>query len=312
MTTPNSPDPIAILLDEHRAGLALFDDFEATLDGASLDAESTIARALDGAGRMLTYLDTDLEIHIRKEEEPLFPLLKAALPADDRLIDEMVAEHDQVRLKRESLRSVLDEIFEDDHAEVRHGREELRAAVSALAGGSISASSLAGLRRTGAAVLQTLRVHFQNEEEIVFPLAPQLLSAGDLAAAGREMVAIGARAETAPAVRAADASPLDLGAAARDLHASPEIARDGRTARTLIKDDALRQVLVALRTGGRLAEHRAPGPASVQVLSGRVAVTLQGVVYELSTGGLLRLPSGSPHAVLAHTDATLLVSMTTA
>jgi quercetin dioxygenase-like cupin family protein len=205
------------------------------------------------------------------------------------------------------LRAVLEEIFEDDHAEVRHGREELRAAVTALDSAPISASALAGLRRTGAAVLQTLRIHFQNEEEIVFPLAPQLLSSDDLAAAGRAMLAIGA--DSGPATDAHHTLALDLRATAAELHGSPEIARDGRTARTLIKQGALRQVLVALRAGGRLAEHRAPGPASVQVLSGRVAVEIRGATHDCSEGALLELPAGVPHTVLAHTNSALLLTV---
>lgn len=190
MTLTSPPDPIAILLAEHVQAYALFAAFEAALNGIGGGEPAAGRQALDAAETLLAFLDGGLELHIRKEEEPLFPRLKAALPADDRLIDEMVAEHDQARLKREALRATLDEVLGGhDHGELRREREELRAAAVAAARAP-AAADLAALRQAGRAVLQTLRVHFQNEEEIVFPLAPDLLTPDELRAAGAEMVAL--------------------------------------------------------------------------------------------------------------------------
>lgn len=124
MTQQHAPDPVAILLAEHRIAVQRFAAFDAAFAGVVDTDATTVLRAVEEARATLAFLDLDLEVHIRKEEEPLFPILKAALPADDRLIDEMVAEHDQARLKRDELRAALDQILDArDHDELRGQRE---------------------------------------------------------------------------------------------------------------------------------------------------------------------------------------------
>lgn len=54
------------------------------------------------------------------------------------------------------------------------------------------------------------------------------------------------------------------------LKAKPEWSTRDRVAVSLVKDDALNLLLMALKQGARLDEHRAKGPISVQVLSGRI------------------------------------------
>lgn len=194
MSREPAPDPIAILLAEHAQAATRFTLFGDALALPASASREAVAQALEIAHETLAYLDGDLEVHIRKEEEPLFPRLKAALPAGDRLIDEMVAEHDQIRIKRAGLRQALEVLFGGaDHDEVRQGREHLRAALVTADAAAPGAARLAAIRPAGRAVLQTLRVHFQNEEEFVFPLAPELLSVEELADAGREMAAIAAQ-----------------------------------------------------------------------------------------------------------------------
>lgn len=315
MTADHMSDPIAILLAEHRIAEARFAAFEAAIAGVIDTDAATVRRAVAEARATLAFLDADLEVHIREEEEPLFPRLKAALPADDRLIDEMVAEHDQARLKRDDLRAALGRILgAHDHDEVRGQRETLRAAVRAASAAPPTAGELAALRHAWRAVHATLRVHFQNEEEIVFPLAPKLLSVGELVAAGREMVAIRQHDQeqtTMTADRAGHVLVPDLRGTIADLLASPELAREGRTARTLVKEGPLRAVLLALRAGGRLAEHQAPGAVSLHGLRGRVTVTVTGADERvpLDEGGLLVLPPGLKHGVAADEDSAVLITI---
>lgn len=309
MTANYEPNPIAILLAEHERAarqFALFETALAALDGDSPDA---IRESLDVATATITFLDTELEWHIRKEEEPLFPRLKAALPAGDRLIDEMVAEHDQARLKRDDLHRLLDELL-GGHDDLRQERDRLRAAVSAVTVAAPSRAVIGQLQRAGRSVLQTLRIHFQNEEEIVFPLAADLLSREQLTTAGREMEAIDRRRSdaTAPAV----APPVvisNLGGHLADLRASPEFAGAGRTARTLLTDGPVRLVLVALAAGGRLHQHRAPGPVTVHLLEGLVTVSAAGIGHSLQSGDLLMIPAGLLHEVDAAEASALLLTI---
>ena len=48
------------------------------------------------------------------------------------------------------------------------------------------------------------------------------------------------------------------------------LERNGRNARTLVKNGPLRVTLVLLQNGGKIAPHRAAGPITVQVLDGEI------------------------------------------
>jgi quercetin dioxygenase-like cupin family protein/hemerythrin-like domain-containing protein len=306
MTTMHA-DPIAILLDEHRAGEQQFQALDAALAACGSGDTETVRRALDTIRHVLAYLHTGLEAHIRKEEGPLFIPLKAAMPADDRLIEEMVAEHDQARLKRDDLRAVLDDLL-GDHDDLRDERARLNDAVATLAVGP-SPAALAALGQAGTAMLKTLRIHFQNEEEIVFPLAVQLLSPDVLADAGRAMLAIDAEGPETAGEAGNPPLIVHLRTEIASLRASAALAREGRTATTLVKDGPLRVLLVALSAGGRLREHTAPGPISIHVLSGRVQLHSAGQVHPLTAGDLASLPAGQVHEIQAHQYSLLVVTI---
>ena len=180
-----TPEPITVLIREH-------DACRAQLARAAGDRSSG-ERAFASALELLSYLETALETHIAKEEGPLFPRLKAALPASDRLIDEMVAEHDLIRIKRDDVQAVLMELL-GGHDDIRAERQALRSALADPGRPTQVSAQLAVAIET---VATKLRVHFENEEDLVFPLAPDLLSEADLAAVMREMAAIDGT-ETAP------------------------------------------------------------------------------------------------------------------
>ncbi len=330
--TASSPDPIAILLAEHEAAYGRFAALEEALAALSADDPATVARALETVHRTLAFLDGDLEVHIRKEEEPLFPLLKAALSADDRLIDEMIAEHDQARLKRERLRAALAELSAG-HDDVRQGWERLRGALATATAGSLTASGIAALRQAARATLQTLRVHFQNEEELVFPLAPQLLTAEQLAEAGRQMIAIdqeetqtmtshsdtehgrtrppsvtSGSPQRPPQRVAAPVLACDLATEIARLHAEPAWQTGDRNAKTLVKDPNFRVVLTVLKAGAGTTPHRVDAPVSLQVLSGRLRVHLPDGPQE-AAGRLLVLDRGIPHRVEALEESVFLLTL---
>jgi len=141
----------------------------------------TTGAAIRQVRSLLEFLEGGLETHIAKEEGPLSPRLKAALPGDDRLIDEMVAEHDLVRMKRDDVRAVLDGLTAS-HDDVRQARGELR--------GALGRPSTTALKEAVGTVAEKLRVHFENEEDLVFPLVADLLSSDDQAQVVQEMAAI--------------------------------------------------------------------------------------------------------------------------
>jgi quercetin dioxygenase-like cupin family protein len=92
-------------------------------------------------------------------------------------------------------------------------------------------------------------------------------------------------------------------AQARELEA-------GRSARTLTPGagTGLKQTIVALTEGTRLQEHRAPGPATIQVLHGRVRLGTAKAELELSAGQWAPIPD-EVHDLAALSDAALLLTV---
>ncbi len=83
----------------------------------------------------------------------------------------------------------------------------------------------------------------------------------------------------------------------------------GRDSITLVRDDGLDVVLIALKSGGTLPEHRAPGPITVLVLEGRVAFSANGQRLEAGPHDLLTLEAHALHAVEALEPSALLVTI---
>ena len=82
-----------------------------------------------------------------------------------------------------------------------------------------------------------------------------------------------------------------------------------RVARTLIKDGPVRAVLIGVRPGGALAEHKAEGPITIQVLEGSLELEAEGKRTPLGVGMLLHLRGGVPHAVRSAEGAFFLLTI---
>ena len=85
--------------------------------------------------------------------------------------------------------------------------------------------------------------------------------------------------------------------------------REGHTARTLVREPDLRIVLVAMKAGARIAEHRADETASVHALRGHVRLRLPDKVVDLPAGRLLVLEKGLRHDVEAMQDSAFLLTL---
>jgi quercetin dioxygenase-like cupin family protein len=83
----------------------------------------------------------------------------------------------------------------------------------------------------------------------------------------------------------------------------------GHNAKTLIRYDDLRVVLMALQPGARVPEHQADGRVSVQVLVGHVQVRAAGRTFSLRLGGLLALDRGVRHDVTALEESAFLLTI---
>ncbi len=83
----------------------------------------------------------------------------------------------------------------------------------------------------------------------------------------------------------------------------------GRNARTLIKYDDLRVVLMALAAEARLPGHKAQGRTAIHVLSGHVRLMASGRTFSLRAGGVLALDHGVAHDVHALEESALLLTI---
>lgn len=101
---------------------------------------------------------------------------------------------------------------------------------------------------------------------------------------------------------------IDLGDAVTELHG---LAPDGQDRRgvTLVKESGLNVVLTHLHAGGTLAEHAAPGAATVQVLDGHVRVQVGDETLDLPAGRLIAFDAKVRHSVEASEDSTLLLTL---
>jgi len=94
------------------------------------------------------------------------------------------------------------------------------------------------------------------------------------------------------------------------LWTEPETGeKSGRSGVTLVKTPDLRVVLEVLERGASLAEHRAPGPITVQVLEGEIRFAAGEEIVYLRAGELVALPDTQLHSVEAVRDSSLLLTI---
>jgi quercetin dioxygenase-like cupin family protein len=111
--------------------------------------------------------------------------------------------------------------------------------------------------------------------------------------------------------------PLDGTALSFDLPAEAAVLRTewpweshGHNARTLLKHDGFRVVLVVLKPGARVQEHQTYNHVAVHALAGRLRVQVgEHDTVELGPGGLLGLDRYVPHDIEAVEESALLICL---
>ena len=84
---------------------------------------------------------------------------------------------------------------------------------------------------------------------------------------------------------------LDLTREMAQFHSEPEW-KNGHNARTLVKYDDFRIVLIGLKAHARMPEHKAGGRVSIHTITGHLQVRAQGRTFNLPAGRLLVLDHG--------------------
>lgn len=175
-------DPIDHLLDEHVVimnqieGLRrAIDDLRARGDAALPDTRPV----LENVGRMMA---TTLHRHARKEDEALFPALEAVFGTSGTPTAVMREEHRAIHGRAELFRRTLHELNEIEHPKIVAGGEALR--------GMTAGADAASLRHTAEEIVSLLDLHFGKEEDILFPMAREILDPDALAVVATKMEAI--------------------------------------------------------------------------------------------------------------------------
>lgn len=100
---------------------------------------------------------------------------------------------------------------------------------------------------------------------------------------------------------------FDLPEEARVLRTEFPWDSHGHNARTLLKHEGFRIVLVVLKPGARVQEHQTYNQVAVHALAGRLRVDVMDKSVELAPGGLLGLDRYVPHGIEALEESELLI-----
>ncbi len=183
------PDPFARLVREHEAIAAMVAAARGASEAAVQYRDEALIPEMLGALRALhAFMGRELAAHIAREEDVLFPAFRA-LTADDRLIDELVVQHDRVRERRALLESVLIAL-DHHHDDVAEEHVRLGAKLEAQPQ-DVSWEALAELAESVRQLDWIFQGHFGDEEDDLFAPGAELFSPADLERMTQEMEVIG-------------------------------------------------------------------------------------------------------------------------
>jgi quercetin dioxygenase-like cupin family protein len=115
--------------------------------------------------------------------------------------------------------------------------------------------------------------------------------------------------ERAPQRMASPVLAFDLAHEVAQLREQTAWRQGDRNAKTLVKEADFRIVLIALRAGSGMEEHRAAGRISVQTLMGHVRLQTAGTNVDLPVGRLVSVERDVPHTVEALEESAFLLTI---
>ena len=84
---------------------------------------------------------------------------------------------------------------------------------------------------------------------------------------------------------------------------------NGQNAKTLVKSDDLRIILLALKRDARIPGHKVPGSISIHLISGHIRLRALERTFDLLPGSLLALDKEMPHEVQAMEESAFLLTI---
>jgi regulator of cell morphogenesis and NO signaling len=173
-------NPIDHMLEEHRDIMAQIMALRLAVKTLRERGDAALPASLPTLRSVSRMMATRLLVHARKEDEALFPAVESALGAPGGPTSVMREEHRTIHERASRFRETLRALQEQEHPAIVAGQAALRA----LAEGGGSATALAD---TGDEIVGLLDLHFAKEEEILFPMAREILTPEELAAVAARM-----------------------------------------------------------------------------------------------------------------------------
>jgi quercetin dioxygenase-like cupin family protein len=97
-----------------------------------------------------------------------------------------------------------------------------------------------------------------------------------------------------------------------DLEKMMEFPREGVFSKVLVKTPVSNHTLMCLAKGSDISEHTSTREAAVTVLKGTGTFVLGSKKIKMRPGVFIFMPANAPHALSAHQDLAILLSLVTA
>lgn len=164
------------LMDEHEVVHGLAERAIEAIGEAPAAGSHERNAALEILRDLDAYLAEDMVIHIAKEEDILFPALRGFTADLDKVVVEMVEQHDEVRAKCAAIEAAM-RALDAEHEEVEAAKTGFSGALKNAADGELTDADLATLLDAVKRLDWILQGHFGDEEDDLFVPAVDLLSA---------------------------------------------------------------------------------------------------------------------------------------
>jgi quercetin dioxygenase-like cupin family protein len=92
------------------------------------------------------------------------------------------------------------------------------------------------------------------------------------------------------------------------IKGKPEWSTQDRVSVSLVKDDALNILLMLLKRGARLNEHRTRGPIALQVLAGSIRFSTGAEQTLVTSGSMVALDRDVAHSLEALEESAVLLT----
>jgi len=154
-------DPIAQFMQEHDQALAQLSSL--TKATRALEEQGYSADAYRKVLTALTFIDDEVSVHNRREEEALFPVLERYVEGPTQLMRE-------------------------EHKVLRREFRKLRTAVRRLEADTANSTAARDLARVSRGMVQLFVNHIHKENHILFPLVQKFLTKDALREVARRML----------------------------------------------------------------------------------------------------------------------------